>query len=208
MTVLMTASAQASYEIGDRGDEVVAIQKQLAALNYEIGTIDGVYGQATADAVTEFQKSKGLAPDGIVGDATYRFLMNKEMPVDRSGNSNLTRTLLRTAHGLQGVPYYFGGSSPRGFDCSGFVQYVFRAAGIVLPRAADSQYYSSSRISLSQLRAGDLVFFTTYDYGASHVGIYIGNSQFIHASSSRGVMVSSLHDSYWGPRYYGAGRVY
>lgn len=198
----------ADFAYGDRGNEVMEIQKQLAALNYNVGTLDGVFGPATEQAVKAFQQSKGLKIDGVVGDATYRSLMNKEMPADRSGNNMLTRTILRSAYNMMGVPYVFGGTSPYGFDCSGFTSYVFRQAGISLPRMADGQYYASTRIPSSALRPGDLVFFSTYAAGASHVGIYVGNGQFIHASSSRGVMVSSAFTGYWGERYIGAGRVY
>lgn len=198
----------ADFAYGDRGNEVMEIQKQLATLHYSVGELDGVFGPATEQAVKSFQAAKGLTADGVVGDATYLSLMNKEMPVNRSGNSALTRSILRTAYGLRGVPYVFGGTSPYGFDCSGFTSYVFRQAGISIPRMADGQYYASTRLSSANLRPGDLVFFTTYAAGASHVGIYVGNGQFIHASSSRGVMVSDVFTGYWGARYIGAGRVY
>lgn len=198
----------ADFSEGDRGSEVVEIQKQLASLNYSIGSVDGVFGPATEQAVKEFQAARGLSVDGIVGEATYRSLMNRAMPVNRSGNSALTRSILRNAYAMRGVPYVFGGTSPYGFDCSGFTSYVFAQSGIYIPRTADGQYYASRRISSSSLRPGDLVFFTTYAPGASHCGIYVGNGQFIHASSSQGVTVSSVFGGYWGERYIGAGRVY
>ena len=106
-----------------------------------------------------------------------------------------------------GYPYCYGGSSPSGFDCSGFTQYAFARAGVYLPRMADSQFYSGRQISMSQLRPGDLIFFTTYEPGASHVGIYVGDGNFIHAGTSTGVTVSSAFTGYWGARYYGACRV-
>ena len=149
----------ADFAYGDRGNEVMEIQKQLATLHYSVGELDGVFGPATEQAVKSFQAAKGLTADGVVGDATYRSLMNKEMPVNRSGNSALTRSILRTAYGLRGVPYVFGGTSPYGFDCSGFTSYVFRQAGISIPRMADGQYYASTRLSSANLRPGDLVFF-------------------------------------------------
>jgi len=198
----------ADFSEGDRGSEVVEIQKQLASLNYSIGSVDGVFGPATEQAVKEFQAARGLSVDGIVGEATYRSLMNRAMPVNRSGNSALTRSILRNAYAMRGVPYVFGGTSPYGFDCSGFTSYVFAQSGIYIPRTADGQYYASRRIPSSSLRPGDLVFFTTYAPGASHCGIYVGNGQFIHASSSQGVTVSSVFGGYWGERYIGAGRVY
>lgn len=116
--------------------------------------------------------------------------------------SNLTRNALR----FLGVPYAFGGTSGYGFDCSGFTQHVFAMMGVHLPRMADEQYYAGKSFK-GQPKRGDLVFFHTYAAGVSHVGISLGDGKFIHASSSHGVMVSSLHDSYWGPRYLGAKRV-
>lgn len=202
------STAFADFAVGDRGEEVVEIQKQLAVLQFNVGTIDGVFGPATEQAVKEFQKSKGLTADGIVNDGTYRDLMNKELPPDRYGNHAMTRNILRTAYSMLGVPYMFGGTSPGGFDCSGFVCYVFGKAGISLPRMADLQYDAVTRISTSNLRSGDLVFFQTYAPGASHVGIYVGDGKFIHASSSKGISVAEVFTGYWGARYLGAGRVF
>jgi len=116
--------------------------------------------------------------------------------------SRLTRNAMR----FLGVPYAFGGTSGYGFDCSGFVQHVFAMAGLRLPRTADAQYYAARRISGAP-KAGDLVFFQTYEPGPSHVGISLGGSRFVHASSSHGVMVSTLRDSYWSARYIGAKRI-
>ncbi|HEX3549344.1 MAG TPA: C40 family peptidase [Candidatus Elarobacter sp.] len=116
--------------------------------------------------------------------------------------SNLTRNAMR----FLGVPYAFGGTSSGGFDCSGYVQHVFAMIGMHLPRTADAQY-DAGRAFAGQPQAGDLVFFHTYASGVSHVGIALGGGKFVHASSSHGVMVSSLHDSYWGARYLGAKRI-
>ena len=116
--------------------------------------------------------------------------------------SSLTRHAMR----FLGVPYSFGGTSAYGFDCSGFVQHVFALMGRQLPRTADAQYYAGKSFA-GQPQAGDLVFFHTYERGVSHVGIALGGDRFVHASSSHGVMVSSLHDAYWGARYLGAKRV-
>ena len=103
-----------------------------------------------------------------------------------------------------GTKYVFGGTTPKGFDCSGFVQYVFKQNGFSIPRTADEQYKLGKRIKKrAELEPGDLVFFTTYEKGASHCGIYLGKNQFIHVSSSKGVRTDSLDDSYWKPRWYG-----
>jgi cell wall-associated NlpC family hydrolase len=104
-----------------------------------------------------------------------------------------------------GVPYSFGGTSTAGFDCSGFVQHVFALLGISLPRTADAQY-DVGRRAVGGPHPGDLVFFDTYG-GVSHVGIYLGQGKFVHASSSHGVMVSRLSESYWAARYVGAKRL-
>ena len=202
------STAFADFAVGDRGMEVIEIQKQLAVLHYNVGEIDGVFGPATEKAVKDFQTAKGLKVDGIVNDATYRNLLNKELPPDRYANHMMTRNILKTAFSMLGVPYSFGGMSPGGFDCSGFVCYVYGKAGISLPRMADSQYYSLTHIPRSNLQSGDLVFFETYCAGPSHVGIYIGDGKFIHASSSKGITVSEVFTGYWGARYLGAGRAY
>ena len=115
--------------------------------------------------------------------------------------SNLTRNAMR----FLGVPYVFGGTTTGGFDCSGYVQHVFAMMGVHLPRTADAQFDAAHRIK-GQPLTGDLVFFQTYTSGVSHVGISLGGDRFVHASGP-GVMVSSLHDSYWAKRYLGARRV-
>ena len=116
---------------------------------------------------------------------------------------NLTRNALR----FLGVPYVFGGTSSNGFDCSGYVQHVFAMLGYHIPRTADAQYDVGTRVTGRTIAPGDLVFFQTYAAGASHVGIYLGGDRFVHASASRGVIVSSLHESYWSARYLGAKRL-
>lgn len=116
MTVLFSLScavaALASFQRGDDGQEVVAIQKRLVELSYSINNIDGDFGPETERAVKNFQADKGLEVDGIVGSATYRALMNREMPPNRS--NSVVRNVLRSAYSVIGTPYVFGGTTPYG----------------------------------------------------------------------------------------------
>lgn len=127
------------------------------------------------------------------------------------GNQNTgskASAIVATAKGCLGVPYVWGGESMSGFDCSGLVQYVFQKNGVSMGRTCTQQYKYGTYVSKNALQPGDLVFFqNTYTTGISHVGIYIGNGEFIHASSSNGVMISKLSNSYWTAHYYGARRV-
>jgi len=113
-----------------------------------------------------------------------------------------------TALGLRGAPYKNGGADPSGFDCSGFIWYVFAQHGIALPRTVGQQFHAGVDVAGDQLEAGDLVFFSTEAPGASHVGMAIGGDEFVHAPSSRGdVRVERMSARYWAARYVGAKRV-
>ena len=128
-----------------------------------------------------------------------------EEPSYDSGSSS---SIVSVAQNYMGVPYVWGGTSPSGFDCSGFTQYVFRQCGYSINRTAAAQYSNGSYVSYDSLQAGDLVFFAnTYSAsGITHVGIYIGGGEFIHAANG-GVKISSLSESYYSSRYYGARRI-
>jgi len=115
----------------------------------------------------------------------------------------------RLAASLVGTPYRYGGSTPRGFDCSGLVYYTYRKTGVRIPRSTRSQYRHAVHIPRRDLQPGDLVFFKTDRHEVSHVGIYAGNDYFIHAPS-RGKQVSfaSLDDGYWRTHFVAAGRYF
>jgi cell wall-associated NlpC family hydrolase len=118
--------------------------------------------------------------------------------------------LVLRAMTLLGINYKFGGNTPEtGFDCSGLVRYVFKEAfGLSLPRRAEEISQKGQRISVEQLVPGDLVFFNTLKRTFSHVGIYIGNNQFVHAPSSGNVVrVENIDKSYWQQRFDGARRL-
>jgi murein DD-endopeptidase len=114
---------------------------------------------------------------------------------------------VRVATAMLGTPYRYGGSSPRGFDCSGLVYYAFRETGFRVPRTTGAQLRHSRPVPLSELLPGDLLFFRQRSSRVSHVGIYVGNDWFIHAPS-RGKRVSydSIQNHYWKSRLVTAGR--
>ena len=117
-------------------------------------------------------------------------------------------SLIQTALACRGARYRRGGTSRGGFDCSGFTRYIFAKHGVRLPHSSAAQAGLGSPVSRNDLRSGDLVFFHTYRRTISHVGIYIGNGQFVHAAThGRGVTVDSLNSGYYSPRYRGARRV-
>nr|WP_307208432.1 C40 family peptidase [Paenibacillus harenae] len=109
-----------------------------------------------------------------------------------------------------GTPYKSGGTTAKGFDCSGFTNYVFAKMGIDLPRVSSDQATVGTKVAKTDLIAGDLVFFDTSggnNSAISHVGIYIGDGKFVHASVSRGVVVDKIDSSYYKPRYVTARRI-
>jgi cell wall-associated NlpC family hydrolase len=146
-----------------------------------------------------------------VEKATSRFAATaraRGKPAERTPTGlNRDRVLLEAVSYL-GVPYSYGESSKKGIDCSGFTSQVYqKAAGLRLPRSTREQYREGKEIERDSLQFGDLVFFNTTGSGPSHVGMYIEDDLFAHASVSYGVTISSLLSTYYRDRYYGARRV-
>ena len=117
-------------------------------------------------------------------------------------------SLTDIASKYKGIRYKTGGTTAAGFDCSGYVQFVYKQLGVSLTRSTKTMYNEGSAIEKANIQVGDLLFFKTTSAKVGHVGIYIGNGKFIHSSTSKGVMVSKVNDPYyWGKRYVGAKRV-
>ena len=126
----------------------------------------------------------------------------------RSTENSSINKIIDIANTKIGKPYKWGSTGPNSFDCSGFTSYIYQnGAGINLPRTSVAQSKVGSKISRNQLKSGDLVFFNTSGKGISHVGMYIGNSKFIHASTSKGVRIDSLNSSYYKSRFVSASRI-
>ncbi len=127
----------------------------------------------------------------------------------RAGNPLDGSRIIEKAQEYLGTPYRYGGSGPGGFDCSGFVRYMFAQFDIDLPHNAAAQYRNGTEVSKEDLLPGDLVFFACGRGGIDHVGIYSGGDQFIHSSSPRsgGVIFSTLSSGYYGNTYVGGRRI-
>ncbi|TAN69563.1 cell wall hydrolase [Paraclostridium sordellii 8483] len=132
-----------------------------------------------------------------------------EKPAPPVNNTNAASAVVNMAYSKLGSPYVWGAEGPNTFDCSGLTSYVFRnAAGVSLPRTSGSQYGVGTSVSKANLQPGDLVFFSTGGGGISHVGIYVGGGQMIHAPQTGDVVkVSNINSSYWQNAYVGAKRV-
>ena len=141
-----------------------------------------------------------VAPDGSAPGAGGRFQVH---PEDEKG---LRASLVETARGYVGVPYLFGGTTEKGFDCSGLTGAVYRLNGMKLPRSSQAQFDAGQPVDLDAARAGDLLFFATNGGGrVSHVGLYLGQGAFIHAPrSGQGIRQDRLSDRYYSRAFVGA----
>ncbi|MEK5137654.1 NlpC/P60 family protein [Priestia sp. FSL W8-0001] len=201
--VSQAALGDQTLKQGMRNQDVQQLQQLLKKKGYFTGNTTTYFGPATSNAVKSFQRKNGLSADGVVGKSTYAKLGVKTSSQTSTFNAS---KVINKGKQYVGVPYRWGGTTPRGFDCSGFISYTFKqGAGITLPRTVAEIYKKGTRVT--SLQPGDIVFFQTYQKGASHAGIYMGNNQFLHSSSSKGVSVASLKDSYWSKRYIGAKRI-
>ena len=192
--------------LGVRSTDVIQLQSELNYLGFYVGPADGIYGLKTKAGVMSFQTAYKIKIDGIVGPQTVAAVNSAYAAKVRQEKTN---AILANAKSFLGIPYHWGGTSPStGFDCSGFVQYVFGQNGISLPRISRDQYQIGTSVDFDNLQPGDLVFFSIGKNGiVDHDGIYLGDGQFINSSSSKGVTVYTI-GPYWKSVYLGAKRVY
>ncbi|MBR3750470.1 MAG: peptidoglycan-binding protein [Clostridia bacterium] len=194
---------------GMDNDDVETMQQRLKDLLYFEGTCTGFFGTKTLKAVKEFQKKNGLTADGIAGAKTLGVMyttsaITGELSEDEKLKLKI-ENMIEHAKGYLGAKYVRGGNGPKSFDCSGLTTTVFREAmGYTMTRTAYTQGYNNfGRVikNMAELKKGDLVFFNTNANDSDlcdHVGIYIGNNEFIHASSSEGkVIISDITKRWW-----------
>lgn len=180
-------TVQASDDQSDAGDPKAAFSKTTLFKDEKKTVAPVVASQSTIENASSLQLK-------------YALLLDVE--VEQAINLNLFKLL----DDWMGTRYRLGGTSKDGIDCSAFMQTLFLGLyGITLPRTAREQYDFSRKISRTELKEGDLVFFNTIG-GVSHVGMYLQNNKFVHASTS-GVTISDLYDEYWSRKFIGVGRV-
>jgi cell wall-associated NlpC family hydrolase len=167
----------------DSGKTVKYVQKTLRLPQ------NGYFGNSTVAAVKKFQRSWGIKSTGYMSKPTWNRLTwaaKHGVLYGNKGGSSTTTTfrakVLREAAKLKGTPYRYGGTTARGFDCSGYTGYVYKKAGKKLPRTSRQQYKATKHISRSAAKPGDLVFFRSGGGGVYHVGIYAGKNMLWHAS--------------------------
>ena len=195
------------FVVLQQADQLMAAQKQqmlnqvtqnIQADNVKHGVLESQI-QLTENQIKQIEQETAQA-QSLVQNTTYIAQTDKNLQTVN------IQSLLNYAESYMGTPYVWGGTSPSGFDCSGFTQYVFAHFGVNLYRTSEEQFAQGLSVPESQLALGDLVFFSTYAPGASHVGIYIGNNLMVDAQDF-GVSIDNITNSYWGPKYLGARQI-
>lgn len=192
-------------------DAVAATETPIETVYYKVQPGDSLENIAITfnTSIEMLRRMNNLKSDVLNPGYTLKLSM-ANVDLSRGGKTNrVTADILATARQYLGTPYRYGGSSPGGFDCSGFTKYVFSVHGYNLDRTAASQYNQGSAISKANLQIGDLVFFKCSSSSIDHVGIYAGNNEFIHSSSPRsgGVIMTNLDESYYLRSYACATRI-
>src|SRR5215510_14296917 len=187
---------------------VVSPRSTLAILACVAVVCSASAGCATTGATPKpFPRPGGPIETGTTPASPVPPPAAKPGPGSGARTRDLSYEITGTALGLRGAPYRDGGSDPAGFDCSGFVRYVFEQSGVRVPRTVGEQYRAGRQVT-GAIEPGDLVFFTTVAPGATHVGISLGGDEFVHAPSGAGkVRVERMSASYWSTRFVGARRV-
>lgn len=180
---------------------LATVQKNLQTLGYyAVPATTGNASVTAKEAIQHFQRDYLLPVTGNADEATTTAI----------NHAIVKKALISDTNNYLGVPYVWGGTTPKGFDCSGFVSYMFNQHGVSMTRNTSAGMYNTgTAIQRVNLQPGDLVFFAVNSTGTiSHVGFYMGDNQFISATSSKGIAAYSMDNSYWSQYYVGAKRVY
>ncbi len=236
LTTVLSAQTTFAYsnvtlKNGIRGDDVYTLQEDLNKLGFMSVKPTGYYGSITEAAVQKMQKQYGLLTDGIAGKQTLGKLdslmgrnatealateddktaeIAAEGQKTSRGDTVLAESIIDYAKRFKGVKYVWGGTTAKGFDCSGFTKYVYGHFDISLDRNSKAQAKNGTYIKKADLLPGDLVFFDTNGGNnlINHVGIYIGNGKMIHSSSNyKGVVISTISSGFYAKSYMTARRV-
>ncbi len=185
----------------DAASSTVKVQTETSAHNRRSGAASVKEGSNKTTSLNAYYDRPAAVEKMSAVQLKYAILLNTEVEELKDMN------LLMYVDDWYGTPYRMGGTTRGGIDCSAFTQAIYLSAfGVSLPRTAREQYKNARIISTTELKQGDLVFFNTRG-GVSHVGIYLTNNKFIHASTSQGVTVSDLFDPYYLKRFLGSGRI-
>jgi LysM repeat protein len=185
------------------GTTTTSTPTKTSATTYTVQSGDTLWKIATTHGltVTHLKTYNQLTTDSIyVGQVLKLTATTTTAPPTLNVDALITE-----AKKYIGVPYVWGGSTPSGFDCSGYLNYVYNTQGVKIPRTVATIWDATTSVSAPQ--KGDIVFFTTTAPSPTHAGIYIGDDKFIHAGSSTGVTISDMNNTYWKPRYLGARKV-
>lgn len=189
-------SDQVKIRKGSKGNSVREAQCKLNAKGAKLA-VDGKFGPATDKAVRNFQRSKGLEVDGVVGPKTWGALNGKSSGGgggSSSSRSAKVKKVIAYAEAHKGDPYVWGADGPNSFDCSGLTLRAYEQAGVKLPRTSGAQANATKQVSASDRQVGDLM------HWPGHVGIYAGNGKVLHASGSQKKVVIA---NVWGsPTYH------
>jgi cell wall-associated NlpC family hydrolase len=205
---LSKAHSEQQTVVAQKAAQKQRIQSQLASRRQLLSSIKGEIQRIKAAEVAQQRQLEAAAQSRLSAGAQVPATEGVGISASTPEGSTVVPPgvhggVVGIAMRYLGVPYVWGGSTPRGFDCSGLVSYVFAQIGVSLPHSSYSQFGMGTAVSISQLQPGDLVFFT----GASHVGIYIGGGQFIHAPHTGDVVKISSLSGYYSSNFAGGRRI-